>query len=89
MMNNSPCFMCNNALVDDELTFENDLSYFSVGECADGFRIFVSSGCGRSLRILFEHWNGSRWELVGFYSPAHCPACGRLLSEYKRRGKDA
>lgn len=87
-MTNSPCFICNNALVDDELTSENDLAYFSVGKCAAGFGIFVSSGGGRPLSILFERWDGFRWQLVGFYSPAYCPACGRLLSEYKRRSED-
>lgn len=78
------CYMCNNARVDDELTDDNDLSYFSVGLCERGFRIMVSSGNGRPVEIIFEQWVRNEWRLVGVYCPSHCPNCGRELSEYRR-----
>lgn len=82
MAGKCPCRMCNNARVDDELTEDNDLSYFSVGKCEKPFRIQLASGDGKPVRLLFEFLFGKRWSTVAVYYPKHCPNCGRELLEY-------
>lgn len=80
----TPCFMCNNARVCDELTDDNDLSYHSVGCCEKGFRLLLRAGDRKPVAILSERWNESRevWETLGLYTPKFCPNCGRALTEY-------
>lgn len=85
---NPPCFMCNNARVDDELTEENDLSYHCVGESHENFRILIGSGDGKPMRILFEEWCGKCWVPIGVYEPKFCPNCGRELTEYRKNGEE-
>lgn len=85
----SPCFLCDNARVNDDLTDRNDLHYRTVGDSDDGFRVMVGAGWGRPLRILFEQrrrvhpsWSEESWVTVGIYEPKFCPNCGRELWEY-------
>lgn len=79
-----PCYMCDNARVNSELTDDNDLSYISVGKALDGFNIMIGAGNNRPLRIEFEKWDKTRNEMVvvGRYYPDYCPNCGRKIQEY-------
>lgn len=80
-----PCRMCLNALVDDELTHSNDLSYHGIGEnYVSGIRLLFSSGNRKPPRILVEtHFHGE-WQTVGEYRPRFCPNCGREIVEYPK-----
>lgn len=75
------CYMCDNAKINPELTEENDLAAFTVGNCAKGYRIMMTSGDGKPVSLLVEHWTGSHWSLIGEYRPLFCPNCGRRLAE--------
>lgn len=84
-----PCYICDNARINDELTDSNDFHYHTVGDSEDGFRVMIGSGAGRPLRILFEQRrrvhpsrNEEVWMTVGIYEPSFCPNCGRELWEY-------
>ena len=80
------CYMCYNAKLDDtgELNDKNDFSSITVGNSASGYRIMISSGYGKSLRI--EQWilckDANTWALAGEYYPKYCPNCGREITEY-------
>lgn len=87
----TPCFLCDNARVNDELTDENDLHYHTIGKFEDGFRALIGTGDGKPLRILLEQRRclyksrpEKEWVTVGIYEPQFCPNCGRELSEYRR-----
>lgn len=82
-----PCGMCINATVDEELTPENDWSYFGLGNCEPGLRLVFKTGGGKPTEILVEI-RGSKhgWQTVGVYRPAYCPNCGRLLVENLKNG---
>lgn len=84
--NQRPCYMCDNARVNDELTDSCDLSYFHIGESSKGFRTMIASGDGKPVRILFEALSDKDriWHVVGVYYPSYCPNCGRKLTEYER-----
>ena len=84
-----PCYMCNNARVDDELTDYNDLSYVTVGKSGDGFRTIIGVGDGKPLRIETEMWHEKfeRWIPVTRYHPHFCPNCGRKINEYEEKQK--
>jgi hypothetical protein len=75
--------MCDNAYVDDELDFSNDLSYYSVGNSVDKHRIFLRSGARRPTAILVEKYDDTiqQWTTIGTYKPKYCPNCGRELLE--------
>lgn len=76
------CYMCDNAYTNSELDSDDDLSYFSIGELSDGYRIFLRSGDGRPTVILFEKFiKETGWHFVAEYKPKYCPNCGRLLKE--------
>lgn len=77
------CMMCLNAHVDLELTSDNDLSFFGVGECEKPYRLMYRTGDARPTAILVEKWNAHRrlWEEIGFYYPKFCLNCGRRLME--------
>lgn len=78
------CYMCNNARIDDDLTYNTDLSYISVGDCIDGFRMMVRSGANKPVGIIFEeHTAAYGWITIGEYNPKYCPDCGRKIIEYK------
>ena len=62
------CKMCFYAHTDPELTSDNDLSYSTIGECTDSYRLMFRSGDDRPTGILFERWHkGSGWHMLGFY----------------------
>lgn len=88
-MYNLACFMCNNALTDDFLDDENDLSYYGLGYADKGFCIRLVSGDRKPVRIIFEQWICNQWSTVGVYYPKFCPECGRKITEYEisRRGE--
>lgn len=76
------CGMCVNAYVDDELSSDNDLSFFGIGTCSRGFRLLLRSGASRPTELLVErHFGTSGWLTVGTYKPKYCPNCGRELIE--------
>ena len=81
----TPCYMCDNARLNNELTEENDFSSCGIGEFDKGYRTMLSSVYGKPLRIEFERWNGAvkRWEECGIYYPKYCPNCGREIKEYE------
>ena len=62
------CKMCTNAHTDSDLTSDNDLSFFSVGECEKSFRLMLRTGDGRPTGFLVEHWEDEMgWDTIGFY----------------------
>lgn len=76
------CGMCVNAFTDPDLNSDNDLSYFTIGECEKGYRMLLRSGDGRPTTILVEKWiDGTGWITIGDYQPRYCPNCGRELKE--------
>ena len=82
------CKMCFNAHTDPELTSDNDLSYSTIGECTDLYRLMFRSGDDRPTGILFERWNkDSGWHMLGFYWPKFCPNCGRRLTENEKKDR--
>lgn len=82
-----PCYMCDNAWVDDELNFNNDLSYYSVGDCCDNKRMMFRSGAKKPTSLLIEEYDEQvkQWITVGVYQPKFCPNCGRELFENGER----
>lgn len=83
--NRTPCHMCFNARLDNELTDDNDYSSCTIGSYDKDCRIMLSSGWGKPPRIEIERWNDSaaQWEYIGIYYPKFCPECGREIVEYK------
>lgn len=84
----TPCSMCLNARLDDELTDNNDFSSSTIEyNKSNNFRMMLSSGAGKPLRIEAELWSSSvkRWITVGQYYPKFCPECGRKITEYRRQ----
>lgn len=82
------CRMCINAYVNPDLTGVNDLSYSSVGEWYDGYRIMLRSGDDRPTALEFEGIGQDRcWHLLSFYEPKFCPNCGRRLIENEKKGR--
>lgn len=82
------CGNCFNARIDpdEELTDDNDFSSSTVEyNKYDNFRMMLSSGAGKPLRIEAEQWSPSvqRWITVGQYYPKFCPECGRKITEYE------
>lgn len=80
-----PCYMCNNALVDEELRDDNDYGCFCIGDMPRYKRIMLCTGWGRPLRIEYDEWNDQygKWSTAGCYYPKYCPNCGREIVEYK------
>lgn len=82
------CRMCDNAYTNPDLTSDNDLSYVSVGDCADGYRILFRSGDARPTVLEFEGRGQDRcWGLLGWYQSKFCPNCGRRLVENEKKGR--
>lgn len=81
-----PCWYCDNARLNEELTDSDDYHATCIGMCEKNYRIMLCSGWGKPLRIEFERWNEDRkyWETVGLYRPKHCPMCGRKIVEYDK-----
>lgn len=82
----TPCCMCDNAKVDNELTDDNDLSFITIGKSAVNYRMMFAAGNGVPPRIILEHHNGWEWETIGKYLPRFCPNCGREITEYSKEG---
>lgn len=83
-----PCYMCNNARIDEDLEDYNDYSCISIGSVDRYYRFMLCSGWAKPLRIELEHWNNNtmRWSLIGIYYPKYCPNCGRKIEEYEHEG---
>lgn len=79
-----PCYMCNNALVDNDLSYDTDMSACSIGKCIDSkLRLMLCSGNRKPTRIELESWTELYgWRKIGEYQPNFCPNCGRKLIEY-------
>lgn len=84
--NIEPCYMCNNARVDDELTDYNDLSYIGVGKGIPQTNMYVRAGNRKPVAIIVSQFNKEtcRVEDIAIYEPNYCPNCGRRLYEYDR-----
>ena len=80
-----PCYMCNNARLNDELDDDNDFGSFTIGNSVERYRIMLSTGWGKPLRIEVHKWVGKvgRWCTVAIYYPKYCPNCGREIKEYE------
>jgi hypothetical protein len=77
-----PCYMCNNAKIDEDLTDDTDFSACSIGKCDIGLRMMLCSGAKRPVRIEVEKWYETYgWGRVGIYYPNYCPNCGRKIVE--------
>lgn len=81
----TPCNMCDNARINEELSDDNDFSSCTIGSFDKDCRIMLTSGWGKPLRIEISRWNdeAQRWEDIGVYYPKFCPECGREIKEYK------
>lgn len=80
----TPCGMCLNGRIDEDLTDDNDLSSFSIGKSQEGFRIMYTAGDGKPPRIEVQTWDEKvGWYNVGIYYPKFCPNCGREIKEYE------
>lgn len=83
--NINDCKYCKTAFTDERLTEENDLSYFSIGKCADGFGAFIASSAMNRppVEILVQQWNEQhqRNHVIFRYTPLYCPMCGRQITE--------
>lgn len=78
-----PCYMCDNARINGELTEDTDFSSISIGNSAKGYRMFLSSGYRKPPRIEVEqHDDKIGWHNIGVYYPKYCPNCGREIKEY-------
>ena len=76
------CHYCDNAMTVPELGSDEDLSYKSVGDCANQVRILFRTGDRKPTALLFERWRENYgWETIGDYIPNFCPECGRKLFE--------
>lgn len=81
-----PCYVCNNARLDPELTDYNDFNSGTIGSFSKDCRIMLTSGFGNPLRIEIARWNDSiqQWVDIGIYYPKFCPECGREIWEYRK-----
>lgn len=86
----NPCYMCDNARINDDLTDETDFGSFSLGsfncDFDKGYHAMISTGYSKPLRVKFSHYNEKirEWEIVGIFYPKYCPNCGREIYEYGR-----
>lgn len=80
-MRKTPCFLCDNAKVNTEITSENDLSYHVLGSVYRGYRLLFRSGNNKPTAILIEGIEDAGWVTIGEYVPKYCPNCGRKLLE--------
>lgn len=81
-----PCYMCDNARTNEELTADNDYHAKSIGDMPRYKRLMLVSGYNKPLRIEYEEYNDQygHWSTVGIYYPKHCPNCGRKIVEYTK-----
>ncbi len=87
-----PCDFCTNGRTHEDLDDDNDYGSAVIqGMRHDnvGYRLMLTYGWGKPLRIETDVWNDKRqeWSLhVLQYYPKFCPECGRRLSEYGAEG---
>ena len=81
-----PCYLCDNARLNDELEDYNDFHSSTIGSFSHDCRIMLSSGWGKPLRIEIARWNDDvqEWQDIGIYYPKFCPECGREIREYEK-----
>lgn len=77
------CCACCNAVVEPELTSDNDLSYIGVGKMFDGYSMFIRSGDNKPTALIVSKFDKtvSRNIDIGIYKMKYCPECGRKLIE--------
>ena len=76
------CRMCENAHTNPELDSDIDLSYVTIGECEDGYRMMLRTGASRPTVLLVEKYDErTGWHSIGIFQPNYCPNCGRELKE--------
>lgn len=82
------CEYCKTAFTDMRLNAENDLSYLSIGKCADKFGAFIGSSAIHRppVEISVQQWNEQhqRNHDIFRFTPAYCPMCGRKITENER-----
>ena len=87
-----PCNFCTNGRTHEELNDDNDYGSHTIDGYRiedKGYRLMLTYGWGKPLRIEADVWNDKRkeWSLhVLQYYPKFCPECGRRLSEYGAEG---
>lgn len=87
-----PCEFCDNGRTNDDLDDDNDYGSISIDGYRiedKGYRLMLTYGWSKPLRIEADVWNDKRkeWSLhVLQYYPKFCPECGRRLSEYGAEG---
>lgn len=87
-----PCDFCTNGRTHEELNDDNDYGSHTIDGYRiedQGYRLMLTYGWGKPLRIEADVWNDKRkeWSLhVLQYYPKFCPECGRRLSEYGAEG---
>ena len=82
---------------DEGLHDHNDFSSHTIGDCPNGFQLYLNTGNGEATNVEVCQWisdlNGlyhsGRWQTIAKYYPKYCPECGRNLDEFKvdERGK--
>lgn len=77
------CHTCCNAVVEPELTSDNDLSYIGAGETEKGYGLYIRSGDGKPTVLVVSKSDESlgRNVDIGIYKMNYCPECGRRLIE--------
>lgn len=81
-MEQQPCSMCMSAWNTEGLTSENDLSYHTLTETNNGYRMILRSGARKPVTILMEKYrDGEGWGKIGYYRPLYCPNCGRKIDK--------
>ena len=86
------CDFCTNGRTHEDLTDDNDYGSIVINGYRTedkGYRLMLTYGWGKPLRIETDVWNDKRqeWSLhVLQYYPKFCPECGRRLSEYGAEG---
>lgn len=82
-----PCEFCDNATTNRELTFENDLSYRSIGMTDKNYSMLLKTGDNKPTQIIVQKWL-EKYQcntVIAKYTMQYCPECGRKLIENKRR----
>ena len=81
---NIACYMCDNAFINENLSYDSDYACFGIGDMPEGTRLMLCTGYRRPLRIEYEEFKYDKWRTVGIYYPKCCPNCGREIKEYQK-----
>lgn len=86
LKSNNACYMCDNALINGDLSSDCDYSSFTLCSMPSRTRLMLSSGFSSPLRIEYEVFDDQYgvWRRYGVYYPKFCPNCGREVTEYKK-----